>query len=91
HFDTPLIFLKGSYVRSVRGRICDPDDTTNDFVGFQQCVAGCAFQFNNKSPSEKRAHFALCEKRYKLPVDPLGDLCALQLGALPRENTWWLV
>ncbi|KAH8929629.1 hypothetical protein BT69DRAFT_1276130 [Atractiella rhizophila] len=60
HFDTPLIFPEGSYCivsdpTVVGGRIYDPDDTTNNFVSFQQCVAECRFQFNNKSPSEIRA------------------------------------
>ncbi|KAH8920026.1 hypothetical protein BT69DRAFT_444312 [Atractiella rhizophila] len=86
HFDTPLVFPERSYVQSVEGRIYEPDDTTNNFVSFQRCVAECGYQFNNKSPFEIRAHFASCEKRNKMPVDPLGDLCALQLGAERNET-----
>ncbi|KAH8914074.1 hypothetical protein BT69DRAFT_1290763, partial [Atractiella rhizophila] len=80
HFDTPLIFPEGSYVQSVGGRTYDPDDTTNNFVGFQRCVAECRFQFNNKSPSEIRAAFCVVRKTQQ-------DACR-SIGRFVRAPTW---
>ncbi|KAH8913989.1 hypothetical protein BT69DRAFT_1290866 [Atractiella rhizophila] len=85
HFDTPLVFQPGSYIQYITedGVIYTPEDISNEFIRSQRCLEECRFSTANKKPAVIREHFATCRFRnhfFLSAPDPLGDLCALQLG-----------
>ncbi|KAH8920355.1 hypothetical protein BT69DRAFT_1352476 [Atractiella rhizophila] len=86
HFDTPLVFPPNSYTQLIdeSGFIYTPEDIGNTFIRSQRCVESCRFSTANKKLAVLREHFASCRHRnlfFLTAADPLGDLCALQLGS----------
>ncbi|KAH8914028.1 hypothetical protein BT69DRAFT_1290829, partial [Atractiella rhizophila] len=86
HFDTPLIFPPYSYIQCITedGFVYTPEDVSNVFIRSQRCLDECRFNTANKKPAVIREHFANCKFRnhaFLSACDPLGDLCALQLGS----------